>query len=156
DRAAGGAAVAPQHLESHAGGPPGGLHPGNEQVIPPMKHSDAYPEHAGAVRLYGPEAVEDPAAFFEELRRKHGPVVPVLLDADLPAWLVLGYRELHHVTGEARLFGRDPRRWNLLDYMPPDWPSLPYVLYQPSLVCSEGEERSRRAGAIGDALDGID
>ncbi|HLU76190.1 MAG TPA: cytochrome P450 [Nonomuraea sp.] len=121
-----------------------------------MKHSDAYPEHAGAVRLYGPEAVEDPAAFFEELRRKHGPVVPVLLDADLPAWLVLGYRELHHVTGEARLFGRDPRRWNLLDYMPPDWPSLPYVLYQPSLVCSEGEERSRRAGAIGDALDGID
>ncbi|MEV4839633.1 hypothetical protein AB0K05_34380 [Nonomuraea sp. NPDC049486] len=88
-------------------------------------------------------------------RREHGPVVPVLLDADLPAWLVLGYRELHHVTGQSGLFGRDPRRWNLREHVPPDWPSLPYVLYQSSLVCSEGEER-RRGGAVGDALDEID
>ncbi|MFI6706329.1 cytochrome P450 [Nonomuraea sp. NPDC050478] len=115
-----------------------------------------HPEHAGAVRLYEPEVLDDPAAFLEELRRKHGPVVPVLLDADLPAWLVLGYRELHHVTSQPQLFARDPRRWNQHDLVPPDWPARPHVTYQPSVVFTEGEERRRRGGAIGDALDEID
>ncbi|MFG1947683.1 cytochrome P450 [Nonomuraea sp. NPDC048826] len=115
-----------------------------------------YPEHADAVRLYEPEVLDDPAAFFETLRRKHGPVVPVLLDADLPAWLVLGYRELHHVTSQPRLFARDPRRWNQHELVPHDWPSRPHVVHQPSVVFTEGEERRRRAGAIGDALDEID
>ncbi|MDA0634770.1 cytochrome P450 [Nonomuraea sp. MCN248] len=115
-----------------------------------------HPEHAGAVRLYEPEVLDDPAAFLEKLRRERGPVVPVLLDADLPAWLVLGYRELHHVTSQPQLFARDPRRWNQLDRVPPDWPARPHVTHQPTLVFTEGEERRRRGGAIGDALDEID
>lgn len=115
-----------------------------------------YPEHDGAVRLYEPEIFDDPAAFLEKLRREHGPVVPVLLEADLPAWLVLGYRELRHVTGHPHLFARDPRRWNQHDRVPADWPSRPHVTYQPSVVFTEGEERRRRAGAISDALDEID
>ncbi|HLU76191.1 MAG TPA: cytochrome P450 [Nonomuraea sp.] len=113
-----------------------------------------HPEHA--VRLYEPEALDDPAAFLEKLRGEHGPVVPVLLDGDLPAWIVLGYRELHYVASQPRLFGRDPRRWNQADQVPPDWPARPHVTFLPSVVFTEGEERSRRAGAIGDALDEVD
>ncbi|GAA4514473.1 MULTISPECIES: hypothetical protein [Nonomuraea] len=80
-------------------------------------------------------------------RREHGPVVPVLLDADLPAWLVLGYRELHHVTGQSGLFGRDPRRWNLREHVPPDWPSLPYVLHHSRRWCAARAKNGGGAAA---------
>ncbi len=39
-------------------------------------------------------------------------MVPVVLDGDAPAWLVLGYRELHQVTGDPVLFSRDSELWN--------------------------------------------
>jgi cytochrome P450 len=117
---------------------------------------EGYPGHADAVRLYGPEVFADPAAVYEEMRRKHGPIVPILLDDDVPAWLVAGYRELHHVTSQPQLFGRDPRRWNLKDRIHDDWPSRAYLEWTPSLMFTEGAERKRRGGAIGDALDTID
>ncbi|WP_414617054.1 hypothetical protein [Streptomyces clavuligerus] len=47
----------------------------------------------GTHRLYGPVAETDPPAMYELLRREYGPVAPVLLHGDLPAWLVLGHRE---------------------------------------------------------------
>ncbi|WP_219469738.1 cytochrome P450 [Nonomuraea rhizosphaerae] len=117
---------------------------------------DGYPDHADAVPLYGSRIHDEPAELFEEMRRKHGPIVPVLLDNDIPAWLVIGYRELHHVTSQPQLFGRDPRRWNMREHIPPDWPSITYVTWQPTVMFSEGEERRRRSGAIGDALDSVD
>ncbi|MEV4108746.1 cytochrome P450 [Nonomuraea sp. NPDC049695] len=117
---------------------------------------DGYPDHVDAMRLYGPEIHADPAAVYEEMRRKHGPIVPVLLDDDIPAWLVVGYRELHHVTSQPQLFGRDSRRWNLWDHIPENWPARAFVSWQPSLVFTEGAERKLRGGAIGDALDTVD
>ncbi|MEU8244899.1 cytochrome P450 [Nonomuraea sp. NPDC048916] len=123
---------------------------------PGRESPDGYPDHADAVRLYEPEMYDDPAALYEEMRRKYGPVVPVLLDGDVPAWLVIGYRELHHVTSQPQLFGRDPRRWNLSERLPPDWPLRSYVTWAPSVVFTEGAERMRRGGAIGDSLDEID
>ncbi|GAA4503066.1 hypothetical protein GCM10023191_055520 [Actinoallomurus oryzae] len=50
-----------------------------------------------AVRLYERIYDEHPVALYAELRRDHGPVVPVLLENDVFAWLVIGYRELHQV-----------------------------------------------------------
>ena len=40
--------------------------------------------------------------------------------------------------------------------MPADWPLLPFVGYQPSVMFTEGAEHQRRAGAIGDALAAVD
>ncbi|WP_159942683.1 MULTISPECIES: cytochrome P450 [unclassified Nocardiopsis] len=119
---------------------------------PPSPSSD----HAEAVRFYGPDIARDPAGLYEDLRRRFGPVAPILLDGDVPAWFVLGYRELHHVTSRPEWFARDCRRWNQWDEIGEDWPLMPYVMWTPSVMFAEGAEHQRRAGAIGDALDAID
>ena len=112
--------------------------------------------HAGGVRLYGPQFQQNPTQLYREMRAKHGPVAPVLLEGDVPAWLVLGYREVHYVTTNPQIFGRDSRRWNAWDRVPPDWAPLPYVAYQPSAVFTEGEEHRVRGGALHEALGGVD
>ncbi|MCP2334733.1 cytochrome P450 [Actinomadura rupiterrae] len=116
----------------------------------------AHPGHPRPVRLYGPTIADDPAELYRSLRDRYGPVVPILLDGDVPAWFVLGYREVHHVTANPQLFARDCRRWNAWDLIPDDWPLMPYVGWTPSIMFAEGAEHQRRAGAIGDALDAFD
>lgn len=108
------------------------------------------------VPFYGERFQQDSAALYAQMRGRHGPVVPVLLDGDLPAWLVLGYREVHQVTEDSELFARDTRRWNQWDRVPEDWPLMPYVVHNPSVMFTEGAEHRRRAGAIGDALSEVD
>lgn len=114
------------------------------------------PAHQDAVALSGLQFQQTPAQLYQELRRQHGPVAPVTLDGDIPAWLVLGYRELHYVTTHDELFARDSRRWNRWDSIPADWPLMPFVGYQPSVLFAEGAEHRRRAGAISDALSEVD
>lgn len=108
------------------------------------------------VRLYGPRFQRAPARLYEEIRERYGPVAPVLLEGDVPAWLVLGYREVHHVTTNPQLFGRDSRRWNAWKEVPDDWALRPYAEYQPSSVFTEGAEHQRRGGALSDALAAVD
>ncbi|MFB4314987.1 cytochrome P450 [Actinomadura sp. 21ATH] len=110
----------------------------------------------GAVRLYGPEFDQRPRDFFQQMRREHGPVVPVLLEGDVPAWYVIGYREVNHVTGNPGLFARDTRRWNAWDMVPENWSLLPFVGWNPSVMLAEGQEHQRRSAAISDALDAVD
>jgi cytochrome P450 len=116
----------------------------------------AYPDHVDAVRLSAAQIADDPSQLYHAMRRRHGGVVPVLLDGDVPAWFVLGYREVHLVTSNSQLFARDCRRWNAWHQIPSDWPLMPYVGWTPSVMFAEGVEHQRRAGAIGDALDAID
>ncbi|WP_329458939.1 cytochrome P450 [Streptomyces sp. NBC_01497] len=116
----------------------------------------ACPARGTAVRLSGLAYQQTPEQLYRTLRRDHGPVAPVLLDNDIPAWLVLGYNEVSYVTGNDELFARDSRRWSQWDHIPPDWPLLPYVGYQPSVLFVEGAEHQVRAGAISDALDAVD
>ncbi|MET8946449.1 cytochrome P450 [Streptomyces sp. NPDC004542] len=108
------------------------------------------------MRLTGLEYQQTPSQLYRALRREHGAVAPVLLDGDVPAWLVLGYAEVSYVTSHDELFARDSRRWNQWENIPPDWPLLPFVGYQPSVLFTEGEEHRRRAGVITQALDGVD
>ncbi|MGH3169652.1 MAG: cytochrome P450, partial [Trebonia sp.] len=77
------------------------------------------PSHRDAAQLRGPEFADDPAAAYQAIRRRHGSVAPVQLEDGVPAWLVLSYREVHQVSGNPQLFGRDSRRWNLRDQVPP-------------------------------------
>ncbi|MDT3726163.1 cytochrome P450 [Streptomyces sp. DSM 41972] len=114
------------------------------------------PAHAGAVSLTGLDFQRTPSELYRTMRREHGPVAPVLLDGGIPAWLVLGYTELSYVTSHDELFARDSRRWNQWENIPSDWPLLPYVGYQPSVLFAEGDEHRRRAGVITDALEGVD
>ncbi|OEJ38872.1 cytochrome [Streptomyces agglomeratus] len=115
------------------------------------------PAHAtGAIRLSGLQYQQTPAELYREMRREHGAVAPVLLDGDIPAWLVLGYAEVSYVTTHDELFARDSRRWNQWDNIPADWPLMPYVGYQPSVLFTEGLEHQRRAGVISEALEAVD
>lgn len=114
------------------------------------------PAHAGAIPLSGLEYQQSPSQLYRALRREHGPVAPVLLDGGIPAWLVLGYSELSYVTSHDELFARDSRRWNQWANIPEDWPLLPFVGYQPSVLFTEGEEHRRRSGVITHALEQID
>jgi cytochrome P450 len=122
-------------------------------VVPPPSE---YPAHQRATALYGPRFQNNPAQLYRDVRRQHGPVAPILLEGDVPAWLVLGYRELVEVTGNSQLFARDSRRWNAWHRVPSDWSLLPILVFQPSSLFTEGAEHQRRAGAINDVLAAVD
>lgn len=110
-----------------------------------------------AVPLSGPRFQTEPAQLYREMRREHGAVTPVLLDGGVPAWLVLGYRELHQVTGDPVLFSRDSELWNQWDSIPGDWPLLPMIgRKQPSILYTVGERHRERAAMISNALEASD
>ncbi|MGW7097920.1 cytochrome P450 [Streptomyces sp. NPDC054838] len=109
------------------------------------------------VYLGGARFQTDPIALYRELRREHGAVAPVVLDGDVPAWLVLGYRELHQVTSDPQLFSRDSDLWNQWDRIPADWPLLPMIgRKQPSILYTVGERHRRRAAVVSGALEAVD
>lgn len=115
--------------------------------------------HRDALRMGDDFYQGDPAALFRDLRRRHGPVAPVLLPWDVPAWLVLGYSELLQVTTAPELFGRSHHRWRLLDVLPPDWPLWPQIgggLATEGIMYAEGEDHRRRTNALNDGLARID
>jgi cytochrome P450 len=112
--------------------------------------------HTTAAKFYGSRFQNSPAEVYRAMRREHGPVAPVLLEGGVRAWCVLDYREVHHVTSNPQLFGRDSRRWNGWDEVSHDWSLRPYVEHQPSVVFTEGEEHRRRGGALAEALADVD
>ncbi|MDQ0986146.1 cytochrome P450 [Streptomyces sp. V2I9] len=115
------------------------------------------PVSHGSVPLSGPRFQRDPVQLYRELRRDHGALAPVVLDGGIPAWLVLGYRELHQVTGDPVLFSRDSDLWNQWDRIPDDWPLLPMIgRKQNSILYTVGERHSVRAMMISNALEGVD
>ncbi|GAA1172968.1 cytochrome P450 [Kitasatospora gansuensis] len=123
---------------------------------PAMTPPPGCPAHAGATPLYGPRFQTDPGQLYQELRRTHGPVAPVELAGGVPAWLVIGYRELQLMTGQTKLFGRDSTRWNQWPNIPADWPLKPMMAPVPSILYAEGAEHQRRKAAVTDALAGVD
>ncbi|MET9552423.1 cytochrome P450 [Streptomyces sp. NPDC006645] len=133
----------------HTLDPPGALPEAQPPTGCPAAHPDSVP-------LSGLQFQQTPSQLYRSLRREHGPVAPVLLDGGIPAWLVLGYSEVGYVTSHDELFARDSRRWNQWAAIPTDWPLLPYVGYQPSVLFTEGAEHQRRAGVITQALEAVD
>ena len=112
---------------------------------------------AGAVPFSGPRFHVEPAALYREMRHEHGAVAPIVLDGDVPAWLVLGYRELLHVTSDPVLFSRDSELWNQWDRIPDDWPLLPMIgRRQPSILYTVGDRHRRRAAMMSNAMEAVD
>jgi cytochrome P450 len=111
---------------------------------------------APAVPLSGPRFHTDPHHLYGEMRRDHGPVVPVELPGGIPAWLVIGYRELHQVTSDPDLFPRDVALWNQWPNIPADWPLLPMVGQpMPSIYFTAGAEHRRHLAMVEPALEAV-
>jgi len=115
------------------------------------------PAHAGdAVPLSGPRFETAPMELYREMRRDHGSVVPVLLPADIPAWLVIGYQEMYQVTNDSACFPRDSGLWNQWDNLPQDWPLRPMIgQRQPSIYYTVGAEHRRHLQMVQSALDNV-
>jgi cytochrome P450 len=112
---------------------------------------------ADAVSLSEPGFQTDPDRLYREMRREHGTVAPVIIEGGLPAWLVLGYRELHQAASDGELFSRDPHLWNQWDNVPENW-TLATVIdrNQPSIFFTVGERHRVRAAVLSDALEAVD
>jgi cytochrome P450 len=95
---------------------------------------------------------------YEKLRAEHGPVAPVLLQGDVPAWLVLGHAENLYVTRNPSKFSRDSRRWHALKdgTAGPTHPLAPVFTWQPVCVFADGAEHERLRGAVTDSINRID
>ncbi|MFC5153934.1 cytochrome P450 [Streptomyces amakusaensis] len=108
----------------------------------------------GLHRLYGPVAENDPRALYEMLRREYGPVAPVLIHGDLPAWLVLGHRENLEVMRTPSLYTRDSRLWTMFreDRVAADSPLMPMLQWKPLCVFTDGDEHARLRRAVTDGL----
>ncbi|GAA1182126.1 cytochrome P450 [Streptomyces hebeiensis] len=117
------------------------------------------PAHQGpaVVRLGDPVFQTDPTRAYREMRRDHGPVVPIVLEGGVPAWLVIGYRELHQLLADPVLFSRDSDLWNQWDRIPADWPLRPSIgQKQPSILYTVGERHRVRSAMLSDALEEVD
>jgi cytochrome P450 len=123
-------------------------------VPPPECPAHARSTADGLVDLFGSEHENDPMGVYERLRAKHGSVAPVLLDGNLPAWLLLGYRENLEVTRTPTRFSRDSRRWRDLreGNVAPDSRLLPVVAWQPTCVFADGEEHERLRAAVTESM----
>ncbi|MFC9995804.1 cytochrome P450 [Nocardia sp. NPDC127526] len=115
------------------------------------------PVQHGVVPLSGPRFHTDPHALYHEMRRDHGAVVAVELPGGVPAWLVIGYREMHQVTNSPELFPRDVSLWNQWGNIPEDWPLLPMVGQpMPSIYFTAGAEHRRHVAMVEPALEAVD
>ncbi|MGI5398890.1 cytochrome P450 [Streptomyces sp. CA-135486] len=116
------------------------------------------PPGCPAHRLYGPEAEADPTGLYEKLRAEHGAVAPVLVQGDLPAWLVLGHRENLDVARTPSRFSRDSRRWRDMQEgrVPSDHPLTPVAAWQPVCNFQDGTEHERLRGAVTESLERFD
>ncbi|MCF6522295.1 cytochrome P450 [Streptomyces sp. JJ36] len=126
-------------------------HPPDGAQDAPATPPPGCPAHAsgtdGLTRLHGPEAVAGGRDVYERLRAQHGPVAPVLIPGELPAWLVLGYREILEVVRTPSLFTRDGV-WTHADQLGPGHPLTPILAPQPLCVFSDGMQHQRWRGAV--------
>lgn len=121
-------------------------------------HAAGRPAADGPTALYGAEANADPMATYQRLREAHGPVAPILLEGDVPAWLVLGYEENLQVARAPRRFTRDTREWRDFQegLIPEDSPIMPMVGWHADCRCHDGREHQRLRSAVNESLDRFD
>lgn len=113
----------------------------------------------GLQRLYGADAERDPMALYEKLRAEHGPVAPVLVHGDLPAWLVVGHTENLEVARNPSRFSRDPRAWRAAQegtVAPEEHPLAPMLVWWPVINFNDGPVFERLRGAVLESLKRFD
>lgn len=106
------------------------------------------------VAMYTPEFAADPHGAYAKMRSEHGSLVPVLLEPDVPATLVIGYHTALKILHDQERFPADPRRWE--QGVAHDSPVRPMMEWRPNALRSSGIDHVRYRGANVHSLGGID
>lgn len=104
--------------------------------------------------MYTPEFAADPHGAYAEMRRAHGSLVPVLLDPEVPATLVIGYRTAIRILHDQERFPADSRRWE--QGVSASCPVRPMMEWRPNALRSAGIEHARYRSSNVYALNGVD
>ncbi|MDL4774196.1 MULTISPECIES: cytochrome P450 [Thermomonosporaceae] len=121
--------------------------------------AQAGPAAAGRGRAVPLAAVTaDPTTVLPGLWREHGPLAPVELEPGVPAWLVMGYRELLTITKDEERFSRDARNWRAYQdgSVPADSPLGPMMFPRDNVIGFDGGEHRRLRRPLQDAIASID
>lgn len=140
------------HRRQRPTAPPSPQPPGEPQ---PQEPEQSQGQRCPVTALYGPHmGGDDMPALYEDLRARYGPVAPVAIAEGVEVWLVLGHRELLHLTRSEQDFSHDPRHWNRLreGRIPADSPLLPFVGWRPALLFADGVQHRRMRAAVSAAL----
>jgi cytochrome P450 len=119
------------------------------------------PAHAHGTEpfpLFEATGSADPREVYRRLRADWGSVAKVQLEPGVPAWLVMGYRELLTITRQEQLFSRSARNWRDLSdgIVSPSSGLLPMMDWRPGVVGSDGPEHRRLRQPLDDGIARID
>ncbi|WP_067821404.1 cytochrome P450 [Actinomadura kijaniata] len=100
----------------------------------------------------------DPATVLVRLWREHGPLAPVLLEPDVPAWLVMGYRQLGVITRDESRFTRNAAHWRLYEdgTVPSDSDLGPMMFPRANVIGVDGDEHRRLRQPLHDVIANVD
>jgi cytochrome P450 len=107
------------------------------------------------IPMYTPEFAADPHGMYERMRNLHGSLVPVLLDPEVPATLVIGYQTAIRILHDPERFPADPRRWEGAN-LSQTCPVRPMMEWRPNALRSAGMEHSRYRSSNVYSLNGVD
>ncbi|MFE4367715.1 cytochrome P450 [Streptomyces sp. NPDC056835] len=99
-----------------------------------------------------------PREVYRQLRERYGNVARVELEPGVPAWLVMGYRELLTITRQEQVFSRDARNWRDLNegVVPPHSGLLPMMAWRANVIGADGPEHRRLRQPLDDGVARID
>lgn len=128
-------------------------------AVPASPHTDssaarAVPVVRGRVSLYSQEFADDPHTAYHAMRRAYGSLVPVWLEPEVAATLVVGYRTALRILNDPDRFPADPRVWQR--DIPDECPAKAMLMRRNNAVRTAGEEHARYRRAIVDALAPLD
>lgn len=125
-------------------------------AAPSVRYRDKAPDMDGSdrVRLDTEEFAADPHRAYEQMRKKYGPVAPVILAPGVPAALVIGYSEGLQILHDPEHFPADPRTWQ--QGVPADSPVWQMMVGRPNALRTTGIEHARYRETNVAAMYGVD
>ncbi|RYJ31692.1 putative cytochrome P450 [Streptomyces sp. L-9-10] len=127
----------------------------------PLSPSAECPAHSPGAELLPLSAAtgaSEPREVYRRLREQWGNVARVELEPGVPAWLVMGYRELLTITRQEQVFSRDARNWRDLNegVVPPHSGLLPMMAWRANVIGADGPEHRRLRQPLDDGVARID